>query len=98
METITESHFVELSKTFDLLRNSPNYPTVPYFKYVRGQWYKHGYLLEQETKFILDLCSMNKADLYQKAYMWGEWYDVEPKNIKYYNLQYKKQVKKCIHR
>ena len=66
--TVTESHFVELSKTFDTLRNSPNYPSLPYFKYVRGQWYKYGYLNDQQSQFILDCSSMNKADLYQKAY------------------------------
>jgi len=96
--TVTESHFEELSKTFDFLRNSPSYPTVSYFKYVRGLWYKYGYLSEQENQFILDLCSMSKADLYQKAYIMGKWYDIEPKDIKYYNLQHNKLVKKCIHR
>jgi len=96
--TVTESHFVELSKTFDTLRNSPNYPCVPYFKYVRGQWYKYGYISEQQAQFILDCSSMNKAELYQKAYIQGKWYDVEPKDIKYYNLQHNKLVKKCIHR
>jgi len=98
MQTVTESHFVELSKTFDFLRNSPCYPTVGYFKYVRGLWYKHGYISEQQTQFILDCSSMNKADLYQKAYMQGKWYDIETKCVQYHNLKRNKLVKKCIHR
>jgi len=97
-QSITEEHIEELSKTYNQMRNSSNYPTGDYFRYVRGQWYKHGYLTTWETKFILDLLMMNKADLYQKAYIMGEWFDIEPKHIKYHNLKRNKLVKKCIHR
>jgi hypothetical protein len=92
---INDADFNELSKTYDFLKNAPKYPTVSLFKYVRGKWFNDIPLTDSETQFIRDLTTMSKPELVNKAYVLGKWYDIEPKNIEYYNLVYRKQVQKC---
>jgi hypothetical protein len=93
---ITDSDFNELSLTYDYLKNAPRYPTVSYFKYVRGKWFNDIPLTRAEQQFIQDLTRMSKPELVNKAYLLGKWYDIKPRNVEYYNLQRGRPVQKCI--
>ena len=94
---VTQQHIDELSLRFAKFKNAPAYPCVSYFKYVRGIWVRDGEISYSDEQFILHCFYSTTDKLRHRAYMWGKWYDIEPKCVKLYNILTQKQAKKVFY-
>ena len=94
---VTQQHIDELSLRFAKFKNAPAYPCVSYFKYVRGIWVRDGEISNSDEQFILHCFHSTTDKLRHRAYMWGKWYDIEPKCVKLYNILTQKQAKKVFY-
>ena len=94
---VTQQHIDELSLRFAKFKNAPAYPCVSYFKYVRGIWVRDGEISNSDEQFILHCFHSTTDKLRYRAYMWGKWYDIEPKQVQLYNVLTQKQAKKVFY-
>jgi hypothetical protein len=94
---VTQQHIDELSLRFAKFKNAPAYPCVSYFKYVRGIWVRDGEISNSDEQFILHCFHSTTDKLRYRAYMWGKWYDIEPKRVQLYNILTQKQAKKVFY-
>jgi len=94
---VTQQHIDELSLRFAKFKNAPAYPCVSYFKYVRGIWVRDGEISYADEQFILHCFHSTTDKLRHRAYMWGKWYDIEPKQVELYNILTQKQAKKVFY-
>jgi len=94
---VTQQHIDELSLRFAKFKNAPAYPCVSYFKYVRGIWVRDGEISNSDEQFILHCFHSTTDKLRHRAYMWGKWYDIEPKQVELYNVLTQKQAKKVFY-
>lgn len=78
--------------------NTASVPWIEYYAYIRGKYLSSGELLPSDIDFLEVVAQHEIVELKHKAYVWGKWYDIIPKQVEYYNLTNTirpKLVKKC---
>lgn len=91
-------HFTLIDKKLRESKNMSHLFWVDHYKQVRTSWFKQQNIHHYDVQFLQTLINTPFAELKHFAYMWGEWYDLTPQKVTYYNLLNKyrpKQVKKC---
>ena len=92
--------FDSIDKSLRKFRNLSLLLWADHYKQVRTNWIRTQHIHSDDIEFLKVLDATEFDKLKHKAFMWGEWYDLTPKKVEYYNLYNNnraKQVKRCKH-
>ena len=92
--------FDSIDKSLRKFRNLSLLLWADHYKQVRSKWIRTQHIHSDDIEFLQHVSVREFDTLKHKAFMWGEWYDLTPGKVEYYNLYNNnraKQVKRCKH-